>query len=184
MYLYPYYESCILIEISEIGFHPIDNFTVKTYGVLPFIPKLKRWIKQNRSVIQLTMASLDIGLKHKKQNKRSTSAVGNANVTNGGSNKINSYASIVQSNLPKTIANRSSSVIPHSSSNSSSMELSHANAKIKKRVPNTATKVLGFDKRNELTFEAEYSNNNDANAKRWSVDDMFKANAKLTGVCV
>ena len=138
------------------------------------------------------MASLDIGLKHKKQNKRSSSAVNNMSMNSsngncGGSNNkkntVLSYASIVQSTLPKTIANRSSSVIPHAHSNSMAVDTS----KVKKRGPNTVTKVLGFDKRNELTFESEYAvgaggnGSGDANAKRWSVDEMFKANAKLTG---
>lgn len=34
-------------EVSEVAFHSIDNLPKKTFGVLPFIGQLKKWIKKD-----------------------------------------------------------------------------------------------------------------------------------------
>jgi mRNA-decapping enzyme subunit 2 len=41
------FETLTRKEISKIEFHPLDNLP-KSYGVLPFLPKLRRWITNHR----------------------------------------------------------------------------------------------------------------------------------------
>jgi mRNA-decapping enzyme subunit 2 len=57
-------------EVSKIEFHPLDNFP-KSYGVLPFVPKLRRWINA-----------------HRKAAKRSTSRSNDSSLNSGNINNI------------------------------------------------------------------------------------------------
>lgn len=124
-------------EISKIAFFPVDAMPSKTYGVFPFMQRLKRWIAGKQ---------------------KAAGKAGRGSKSGGGSGGSSGAAN--------------TTAITSSSSNSSS-----SNAKQKAANEANQQTLPGFDGRNRDTFSDMLA----AGSKGWDVQDMFKANQKLTG---
>lgn len=130
-------------EVSKVEFFKIDSLPNSTYGVTPFIPKLKRWISQQ------------LKRKNRTSNKSPArlSGKGGSRATSRGKKESARFQS--PSGLP---------TISEKGGNS-------------RRATSTQKGSKAFDSRNGETFSEEVS----SGKKGWGVNDMFKANAKLTG---
>ena len=141
-------------EISKVEFHDIDDLPKSHYGVLPFIQKLKRWIFQ-----------------HSRQ------ATMNRGGRQGGAGGIGNNKTPQRTRDSSRIQARkdtSQKQAPNTPSRTTTTTKTTAEASQK---PRTSTIQKNFDIRNSETFFEEGKG-----TKRWKVDDMFKANSKLTGL--
>lgn len=146
-------------EISEVQFHPLDALP-KTYAVLPFLEKLKRWInkrRQRNASAQKTPVLAAVKSPSRNNNKENKDKdTTNPNNTLSRKHKNNQSAS-------------DKSPVLHSSSPNLTA-LNH----VPQPSPSTAKRMKNlFDMRNGDTF--------DEHSKGWSVNSMFAANAKITG---
>lgn len=199
--VYSYLYLCLarpsITEVSEVAFHPIDAVPKGAFGITPFIYKLKRWIKSNRTMIANSMALCgDTTGQQKTGGKaRSTSAGAGASRKQIVITGIVPRQAIVaeaqaqaqartQADKLSARERRSASVmttkprpVPGSDSNTTPKP-----TRRKARGGGGTSLENQFDGRNELTFADEFTPGAGEAAKRWSVVDMFKANHKLTGV--
>lgn len=146
-------------EISEVAFHSLDALP-KTYAVNPFLEKLRRWItkrkQQNAKMLKspALKGNLAVG---KSPARTAANAAQPAQQTK--SRKGSAAGNGAQGSPPVT------SINGHGG-NSQAVQPSPSTAKRLKNV---------FDARNGDTFEEG------SGATRWGVDDMFAANARITG---
>uniref|UniRef100_A0A7S3H3Y3 Nudix hydrolase domain-containing protein n=1 Tax=Spumella elongata TaxID=89044 RepID=A0A7S3H3Y3_9STRA len=147
-------------EISEVQFHPLDALP-KTYAVMPFLEKLKRWInkrRQRNASVQKTPVLAAVkspSRNNNKENKEKDTATNTSTLSRKHKNNQS--------------ASEKSPVLHSSSPNLTA--LNH----VTQPSPSTAKRMKNlFDMRNGDTFEEEQS-------KGWSVNSMFAANAKITG---
>lgn len=159
-------------EIAEVAFHPLDALP-KSYAVMPFLEKLKRWIGKRKQTNQKNLKSPFLAaVKSPGRNNNKSEAA--ANATNGvnapTSSRKQKHADkspVFSSSSPNLLSLNHSSTSNTSSSTSSSAGV-HPSPSAAKRMKNL------FDLRNGDTFVAEQ-------AKGWDVNSMFAANAKITG---
>lgn len=144
-------------EISEVAFHPLDALP-KTYAVNPFLEKLKRWItkRKQQNAKMLKSPALKGNLAVGKSPGRATSAT---QPTQTKSRQRSATGNAAQSSPPLNAING------NSSNHNQTVQPSPSTAKRLKNL---------FDARNGDTFD-------ETAAKRWGVDDMFAANARITG---
>lgn len=147
-----YFETHCRKEVGAIQFHPINNIPSNTFHVHPFMPKLKRWIAQNKK------ARLKMLLKS-PQLAAMTGAAANSHhnnpvlLTPGAKKRRNKAGK--QGEAP------------------GAMPALPSPMKILQRAKGQPS----HDPRNQRnmdTFQA-------AASEGWSVADMFRANAQLTG---
>lgn len=148
-------------EISAVQFYPIDALPKSTYGVFPFIPKLKRWVSKHYNKKDANKA---IALAAQQQQQIATIAKSPSLTGMSGAGT-------------GTGAGPSRSA---SASKKDKLLLQQQQAMLmdpRKASPNPIRARNAFDQRNGDTFEDAAG----ANKKGWDVNAMFKANAKLTG---
>jgi mRNA-decapping enzyme subunit 2 len=187
-------------EIADIAFHAIDALP-KTYAVIPFLEKMKRWIKKrkqyNAAMLKSPMNGNSQASISSKSPSRSTSAPNIAAAVsasgktlpassgssksskNGGvqSNSVKRSPMMQQTSPPLRSANSHNALPPlpspscYAGSGSSS---NNSAAGVARRTRN-ATDLHNYD-----TF-ADEGQDADQSFKGWGVNDMFAANAKITG---
>ena len=147
-------------EISEVQFHPLDALP-KTYAVMPFLEKLKRWInkrRQRNASVQKTPVLAAVKSPSRNNNKE-----------NKEKDTTTNASTLSRKHKNNQSASEKSPVLHSSSPNLTA--LNH----VTQPSPSTAKRMKNlFDMRNGDTFEEEQS-------KGWSVNSMFAANAKITG---
>lgn len=170
--------------MSEVGFFPIDELPKGCFGIIPFIHKLKRWIRSNRAMIVSSTAMFE---KQTNSHARSASAGAGGGAARkqltGAGGKSAAITGIVPRQADKK-STASTATERRSSSVTTGRTPKVAAKKDRERGRGggaTATEKQ-FDCRNELTFADEFSAGAGDAAKRWSVGDMFAANHKITGV--
>ena len=132
-------------------FHSIDALPKSTYGVYPFVQKLKRWILKNFKKKVKAMAGVT---QSPSQTRLQQGPPAGANVGAGAGGNSNNSKSSGKSQQP-----------------SPKVRLMDP----RKVSPNPIRARNAFDTRNADTFDVANQ------SKGWGVDAMFKANAKLTG---
>ena len=145
-------------EISKVEFHDIDDLPKSHYGVLPFIQKLKRWIFQHSR-----SATMNRG------GRQGGSGSGSGSGNNKTPQRIRDSSRI---QARKDTSQKQQA--PNTPSRTTSTTTTTAGASQK---PHILTAQKNFDIRNSETFFEDGKG-----TKRWKVDDMFKANSKLTGL--
>lgn len=160
-------------EVSDIQFHPIDKLPANTYHVHPFVPKLKRWIKQKQKQLSGVMKSPKFTLLTPTKILQATTT----STKNKPSNKLEALTTVLKMNTPTRILKRNTDTATTITA-ASTATVTNVQPRLKNE----------FDLRNADTF-AMYFSSGDAGtggdgmngAKRWSVEEMFTANKKLTG---
>ena len=142
-------------EISKVEFHDIDDLPKSHYGVLPFIQKLKRWIFQHSR-----QATMNRG--------------GRQGAGGGGGNNKTPQRTRDSSRIQARKDTSQKQQAPNTPSRTTSTTTTTAGASQK---PHISITQKNFDVRNAETFSEDGKG-----AKRWKVDEMFKANSKLTGL--
>ncbi|RYH00518.1 NUDIX domain-containing protein [archaeon] len=128
-------------EVSKIEFFPLNALPSSTYHVLPFIPKLKRWIAQKN--------------KANKKKLQQSPRLQAMQLTPG---RVR-----IKTRTPNDTTENKSAFQPIANNDTTGKSPGR-----KIRNP--------FDSRNDATFEMQQAAN-----KGWTVQDMFKANAAITG---
>lgn len=131
-------------EIGKIEFHALDNLPKNTYGVIPFIPKLKRWISKHSRMLKSPLIK----------------------------------SPVPQSISKNSASNASVSKKPRAPSfDKTTSSAAHPSPGTMKRLRNI------FDQRNPDTFQSPKGSETPSDfSKGWSINDMFAANSKLTGL--
>lgn len=144
-------------EISKIEFHALDNLPKRTYHVHPFIPSLNRWISQQKKNKKKDK---------EKESKETGSSIKSAKVT------LLSRANKVADDAKALAANSVSAKVKSATSSKETP----AKASVSKQPKEKNV----FDAKNGETFDISGTGNS-KQSKRWSVQEMFQANAKITG---
>jgi len=161
-------------EIAEVAFHPLDALP-KSYAVMPFLEKLKRWIGKRKQANQKNLKSpLLNAVKSPARNNNKSDAAANGSAVPASSRKQKhaDKSPVFSSSSPNLLSLNHSSTSSATSNTASTAAGVHPSPSTSKRMKNL------FDMRNSDTFVEEQ-------AKGWDVNSMFAANAKITGMfCV
>ena len=216
-------------EISKISFFNLDNLP-KTYHVLPFIEKLKRWIKlQNKKLMIINKSPKLVSINNNNNNilkspsrntvnnittkttTTTTTTTTTSSLNRISNESINNLVNKIKSPSRNNIKNKNNyDKINNNTNNTSSPFISNINSIIdlhngtmnnnysnnQNENENVDTYINNgessnnqhhqqhhgnkFDQRNDDTFDL-LSLSNSSHKKGWDVNDMFQANAKLTG---
>jgi len=139
-------------EVSEVSWFEFQNLPKKNFAIMPFLPKLRRWIRKNTT---LKVTALDLVVaQSKKSNSRPSSRSREDNDTRKTSNKNN----------------KKSKSQPNSRSNS--------NIKSSKFINKILTKVdTTFQDENPGWLDIKL----DDEKQGWTEKEMFSTNEKILG---
>jgi mRNA-decapping enzyme subunit 2 len=160
-------------EISKIEFFDLNNLPKSTFLVHPFIPKLKRWIEQKQKTIA----------KHNSTRSPYLSAVTGQSVNLVGTKKILTPSRNKDKNKDNNNNNSNSQPSPKPSNLSQKARRNPSYSIDARNVDTFALfpSILGESPGGEASSSGKFNNQPQSSSQGWSVDDMFKANAKITG---
>ena len=166
-------------EISEVAFHSLDALP-KSYAVMPFLEKLKRWIAKRKQLNgRMQRSPMNPALKSPGRaaaavppavpRPRRANGGGGGGGGNGGNNNSNTCTSPAFTSASPTFG---------------AMNSSNGNNNGQQASPGTAKRMRNlFDMRNCDTFFEQGDGGGSTSSTNigWGVNDMFAANAKITG---
>lgn len=159
-------------EISKIEFFDINNLPKTTFLVHPFIPKLKRWIEKKQKALNKNNHSSSL-----KSPNLTAQQASNFTILKKGQAVAAGLNTTPNRKLKEGKGNNDKGITERDKDTPSRLLKRRVNTIDAKNIDTFALfPSIGAPERKE-----DYLENMNAESYRWSVEEMFKANAKITG---